>query len=99
MGGPFFFAIGYHLALLETQAAHPDVAIWAYLDDTYYLQEPESALAAMRTGTERTLAVCAVASNLKKQEAFSFGPSLGIPEGTKYKIRIYYFGAPKPPPE
>ena len=76
--GPFFFAIGYHMALLETQAAHPDVAIWAYLDDTYYLQVPAMALAAMRTGTERTLEICAVASNLKKQEAFSYGDSLDL---------------------
>ena len=61
--GPFFFAVGYHWALLETQAAHPDVAIWAYLDDTCYLQLPELALAAMRTGTVRTLATCAVAKH------------------------------------
>ena len=42
--GPFLFAIGYHYALLETQAAHPDTVIVAYLDDTYYLQEPTAAL-------------------------------------------------------
>ena len=54
------------------------MVIWAYLDDTYYLQLPELALAAMRTGTVRTLATCAVASNLKKQEAFSFGDALDL---------------------
>ena len=24
---------------------------------------------------------------------------LKLPKGTEYKIRIYYFGGPKPPPE
>ena len=33
--GPFFFAIGYHESLLATQAAHPDITILCYLDDTY----------------------------------------------------------------
>ena len=45
---------GYHMALLETQAAHPDATILAYLDDTYYLQMPAAALACMRSGTAAT---------------------------------------------
>ena len=68
--GPFYFAIGYHLALLETQASHPDVTIIAYLDDSYYISDPAAALAAMRTGDEVSTRMCGVVSNLKKQEVY-----------------------------
>jgi hypothetical protein len=61
--GPFLWSVGYHEALLETQARHPDVTILAYLDDTYYLQRAAAAVAAMRAVTECTLRLCGVASN------------------------------------
>ena len=41
--GPFYWAVGYHFTLLEVQARHPDVTMLAFLDDTYYLQEPLKA--------------------------------------------------------
>ena len=58
------------MALLEIQAAHPDTTICAYLDDTYYLQEPPEALAAMCTGDAVSSRVCGVVSNLAKQEVY-----------------------------
>ena len=80
--GPFYWAIGYHVSLLEIQARHPGTTLVAYLDDTYYLDEPAEALQAMRTGE----AVCAddtgetgcgVVSNLGKQEVYG-GPEADL---------------------
>ena len=78
------------MALLETQAAHPDATILAYLDDTYYLQMPAAALACMRSGTAATLAICEVDSNLAKQEAYS-------PEGDLSCLPSTLRGAPAAP--
>ena len=68
--GPFFFAVGYHTSLLRVQAVHPDAGVVCYLDDTYYLQEPVEALAALRTGEEVSVASCSVRSNRGKQEVY-----------------------------
>jgi tRNA threonylcarbamoyladenosine modification (KEOPS) complex Pcc1 subunit len=76
--GPFLWSVGYHEALPETQARHPDVTILEYLDDTYYLQVAAAAVAAMRAGTECTLRLCGVASNLAKQEAYSPAGDLSV---------------------
>ena len=46
--GPFLWSVGYHHALLEQQAKHPGTLILAYLDDTYHIDEPLAALAALR---------------------------------------------------
>jgi hypothetical protein len=53
--GPLYFALGYHQALLESQARSPDVLHLAYLDDTYYLAPPRDAFLACRRGED----VCA----------------------------------------
>ena len=37
------------MALIKTEAAHPDTTIAAYLDDTYALDEPLQAYACMRS--------------------------------------------------
>ena len=67
--GPFLFAVGYHHDLLRTQAAHPDVTLLAYLDDTYYLGAVADAEAALATGDAvcRSQGGCGVASNTGKQ--------------------------------
>ena len=75
--GPFYWAVGYHFTLLEVQARHPDVTMLAFLDDTYYLQEPIKGLAAMRTGAEVTEANTKVKSNLGKQEVYG-GPACDL---------------------
>ena len=89
--GPFLFAIGYHSALLEAQAAHPDSTIIAYLDDTYHLDVPAAALACMRTAETCSLDLCTIASNRTKQEAFTEAGDLSMLPST---IR----GAPSAPP-
>ena len=58
--GPFWFAVGYHEALLRTQAAHPGTTITCYLDDTYYTDEPREGYAAMLTGEEESVRLCGV---------------------------------------
>ena len=76
--GPFLWSIGYHWALLQQQAAHPDTLIYAYLDDTYALDEPAAAVACMDTGAAVTLATCNVASNTKKQCVWSPGGAAAL---------------------
>ena len=68
--GPFWFAVGYHEALLRTQAAHPGTTITCYLDDTYYTDEPREGYAAMLTGEEESVRLCGVLSNRGKQEVY-----------------------------
>ena len=62
-----------------------------YLDDTYYLQLPAEALAAMRTGDVITTELLHVASNTSKQEVYSRAGDLS---GMPATIR----GAPTAPP-
>ena len=90
--GPFFFAIGYHASLLATQAAHPDVTIICYLDDTYYWAEPSEAHAALLTGEAESTRRCGVRSNRGKQEVYGgAGADLtGLPATLR--------GAPSSPP-
>ena len=94
--GPFLWAIGYHYTLLEVQAHHPTTQICAYLDDTYYLQEPSEALAAMHTGARLTARpdVCNVASNTGKQEIFSPRGADGVLDAMPATLR----GSPHAPP-
>jgi hypothetical protein len=65
-------------SLLAPQARHPTTTIAAYLDDTYHLDRPAAAVAAMRSGTECTERLCGVRSNLAKQEAFSPAGDLSV---------------------
>ena len=91
--GPFYWAVGYHFTLLEVQARHPDVTMLAFLDDTYYLQEPLQGLAAMRTGAEVTEARTKVKSNLGKQEVYG-GPACDLSP-----MPAALRGAPTAPPD
>ena len=91
--GPFFFAIGYHTSLLRTQAAHPDASILCYLDDTYYLQEPDEAHAALLTGEAVSTSECAVRSNRTKQEVY------GGAEADMARLPPTLRGAPSAPPD
>ena len=90
--GPFYWAVGYHETLLETQARHPDTCVWAYLDDTYYGNEPAKGLAAMRTGGSICPQLCGVQSNLKKQEVY------GKAEADLSMLPPTLKGAPSAPP-
>jgi hypothetical protein len=95
--GPILWCLAYHATLLDLQARYPDCLILCYLDDTYYLQVPEQALACMRAGTELAEATadeggCGVTSNLGKQEVYSPTASLDCMPPT---LR----GAPTAPPD
>ena len=68
--GPFWFAVGYHEALLRVQAAHPGTTVLCYLDDTYYLDAPAEGHAALQTGEEVSVRTCGVLSNRSKQEVY-----------------------------
>ena len=90
--GPVLWSLAYHVALLEIQASHPDTLILAYLDDTYYLNKPAEALAAMRTGDTVTTLLLHVASNTGKQEVYSPAADLaGMPATLR--------GSPAAPPD
>ena len=91
--GPFFFAIGYHESLLATQAAHPDITILCYLDDTYYLGLPDEAHAALLTGELESTRRCDVRSNCGKQEV------LGGAEADLSRLPPTLRGAPSAPPD
>ena len=65
----------------------------AFLDDTYYLQEPLKGLAAMRTGAEVTEARTKVKSNLGKQEVYG-GPACDLSP-----MPAALRGAPTAPPD
>jgi hypothetical protein len=90
--GPLYWAVGYHQTLLRTQARHPNVFIWAYLDDTYYFQAPCDALAALRSGEELSPILCNVHSNLSKQEAY------GGHEADLDEVPATIKGSPHAPP-
>ena len=94
--GPFLWSIGYHEALLEQQAHHPDTLVYAYLDDTYALDAPAEAAACMDTGAQVTLAVCNVSSNLSKQCIWSPGGAQALaPLAPRTTLR----GTPDAPPQ
>ena len=75
--GPFWFAIGYHTTLLEIQARFPEMTITCYLDDTYYIQEPRMAHAALVLGERLATDNCCVRSNRGKQEVYG-GPAADL---------------------
>ena len=75
--GPFWFAIGYHTTLLEIQARFPEMTITCYLDDTYYIQEPRMAHAALVQGERLATDKCSVRSNRGKQEVYG-GPAADL---------------------
>ena len=67
---------------MEIQAHHPSATIFAYLDDTYYLDKGAEARAAALTGEVVTLRLAVVSSNRKKKEGYSLMGDLSEVPGT-----------------